>query len=518
MSPPLGRVVMVQGTASSVGKSTLVAALCRIFAREGWRVAPFKAQNMALNSAVTADGGEIGRSTAVQAAAAGVEPTVDMNPILLKPEAEACSQLIVRGRVVGHLSAAEYYRDAERRRQLFAVVTESLDRLRAAHDLVVIEGAGSPAELNLTRGDLVNMAVARHARAPVLLVADIDRGGVFAALIGTVKLLPPEERVLLAGLIVNRFRGDATLFADGVRILEERTGLPVLGVIPYLPRLGLAEEDSTALDRPAEPTTSDSGAVTIVAIRYPRISNFDDLDPLAAEPGVRVRFVADAVEFGRPDLIVLPGSKSTIADLTWLRETGLASALLALADVGTPVIGLCGGFQMMGHVIRDPSRAESDREAMAGLGLLPVETTFAAVKATHQVDGVIRAEAARGLLAGTDGAPITGYEIHLGATAGLGPRLADLRRRDTGIAVADGALSWDGRRFGTYIHGLFHNAAVRSAVLAAVGATVDSGADRHIAAPSREQDAFDRLADHVGRHLDIAAVRANLGLRAPPGG
>jgi adenosylcobyric acid synthase len=518
MNAPLGRVLMVQGTASSVGKSTLVAGLCRIFAREGWRVAPFKAQNMALNSAVTADGGEIGRSTAVQAAAAGVEPTVDMNPILLKPEAEARSQLIVRGRVVGRLSAAEYYRDAERRRHLFAVVTESLDRLRAAHDLVVIEGAGSPAELNLTRGDLVNMAVARHARAPVLLVADIDRGGVFAALIGTVQLLPPEERALLAGLVVNRFRGDAALFADGVRILEERTGLPVLGVIPFLPRLGLAEEDSTALDRPAEPAGDGPGVVDVVAVRYPRISNFDDLDPLAAEPGVRVRFVADAAEFGRPDLIVLPGSKSTIADLAWLRETGLAAAALTRAAAGAPVIGLCGGFQMMGHVIRDPLRAESDQEAMAGLGLLPVETTFAADKATHQVAGHIRAEAARGLLAGAGGAPIEGYEIHLGETAGLGPRLADLRRRDTGAAVADGALSWDGRRLGTYVHGLLHNPAVRSAVLAAVGSRAGGRADQGDRGPIGDRDAFDRLADHVERHFDAAAVRARLGLTAPPHG
>ena len=357
MRPPLGHVLMVQGTASSVGKSTIVAALCRLFAREGWRVAPFKAQNMALNSAVTTDGGEIGRSTAVQAAAAEVLPTVDMNPILLKPETDTSGQVIVHGRVIARMTAAAYFNDEDNRARLFDIATTSLDRLRATHDLVVIEGAGSPAELNLRRRDIVNMAIALHARAPVILLGDINPGGIFAQLIGTVGLLPNDERAMFIGTIVNRFRGDLSLFSDGVGILEERTGLPVLGVIPYLPRLRLAEEDSMAIadDMPDrdEPTNVD-----VVVPRLPHISNFDDLDPLAAEPGVRVRFVDEVARVGQPNLIVLPGSKSTIADLTWLRQRGLAAAILARADAGVPVIGLCGGYQMMGHVIRDPDHVE----------------------------------------------------------------------------------------------------------------------------------------------------------------
>jgi adenosylcobyric acid synthase len=510
--PPRGRVLMVQGTASSVGKSTLVAAFCRLFARAGWRVAPFKAQNMSLNSSVTLDGREIARSTAVQAAAALVEPTADMNPILLKPEADSRSQLIVHGRVVGRLAAGDYYRDTARRRELFGLVTASLDRLRADHDLVVIEGAGSPVELNLKHGDLVNMAVARHAAAPVLLVADIDRGGIFANLIGTVALLPPEERALLAGLIVNRFRGDRALFADGARLLAEHIGLPVLGVVPYLPNLGLAEEDSTALDRPA--AMAGPAGLDVAVPRLPRISNFDDLDPLAATPGVRLRYVDALAQLGRPHLIVLPGSKSTIADLRWLRQRGLVGAILALADAGTPVIGLCGGYQMMGAVIRDPTGVEADEPAVAGLGLLPVETTFAPVKATHRVVGAIRPAAARGLLADAAGLPLAGYEIHLGRTTGLGEPLATLTRRDTGERVTDGQLGWDGWRLGTYVHGLFHNDALRVALLQAL-------ARRHATAapltePGDRPDPYDRLADHVAAHLDVGAVRATAGLPPRP--
>src|SRR5262245_58039095 len=370
------QLLMIQGTSSSVGKSLLTAALCRSFARRGVRVAPFKAQNMSNNAAVCADGAEIGRAQAVQAAAAGIEPTADMNPVLLKPEADSRSQVIVLGRPWQTLRAANYYR---RKEELWPIVTAALDRLRAAYELVLIEGAGSPVELNLRHLDIVNMAVARHARAPVLLVGDIDRGGIFAQLLGTLALLEPEERALVRGLVVNKFRGDRTLFADGVRILEERGGVPVLGVVPHLPALAVPEEDAVALDsfipRPAR------GSIDIVVIRLPRIANFDDFDPLAAEPGVTLRYVQTPRELGAPHAMILPGTKSTIAELDWLRATGLADAIRDRVACGAAVVGLCGGYQMLGQMIRDPHGIEAAAE-VAGLGLLPIETIFAAEKAT----------------------------------------------------------------------------------------------------------------------------------------
>jgi adenosylcobyric acid synthase len=375
------RVLMIQGTSSSVGKSLLTAALCRLFARRGVRAAPFKAQNMSNNAAVCADGAEIGRAQAVQAAAAGVAPTADMNPVLLKPEADSRSQVIVLGRHWQTLRASAFYR---RKEELWPVVTAALDRLRAAYELVLIEGAGSPAELNLRALDIVNMAVARHARAPVLLAGDIDRGGIFAQLLGTLWLLEPEERALVRGLVVNKFRGDRALFADGVRILEERGGAPVLGVVPYLPALAVAEEDAVALDvdRPGPRT-----GIDVAVIRLPHIANFDDFDPLRAEPGVGVRYVSSARELGAPRAVILPGTKSTIADLAWLRATGLAEAICTFVDRGGAVAGVCGGYQMLGRVIRDPEGVESPAGEVAGLGLLPVETTFAQEKATRQARG-----------------------------------------------------------------------------------------------------------------------------------
>ncbi len=313
------RTLMIQGTASDVGKSTLVTALCRIFTQDGLRVAPFKAQNMALNAAVTIDGGEIGRSQATQARAARIEPTVDMNPILLKPEAGMRSQVIVRGKVWRTLPWREYY---EQRGALLDTIAGSLETLRAAHDLVLIEGAGSPAEINLKRGDIVNMRVAALADAPVLLAGDIDRGGVFAALLGTLELLEPDERARVRGLLINKFRGDVSLLQPGLDFITARTGVPIIGVIPHLPRLGLAEEDSVALER--RPAAADGPALLDIAvIQPPQISNFDDFDPLAAEEGVRVRFVRERPELGTPDLVILPGTKSTIADLRELRARGL---------------------------------------------------------------------------------------------------------------------------------------------------------------------------------------------------
>ena len=376
-----GRVLMIQGTSSSAGKSLLVAALCRIFARRGVRVAPFKAQNMSNNAAVCADGAEIGRSQALQALAAGVEPTADMNPILLKPEADTVSQVIVNGRPWKRLAARDYFATKQ---TLWPVVTQSLNRLREVYELIVIEGAGSPAELNLRNVEIVNMSVARYCEAPVLLVGDIERGGVFAQLLGTLWLLPAEERRLVRGLLVNKFRGDASLFDDGRTMLEERGGVPVLGVIPWLAGLDLPEEDAEVLSRQsAHSLTND--ALDIAVIRLPRISNFDDFAPLAAEPNVRVRYVDSLARLGNPSAIILPGTKSTLADLAWLQEAGLAERIFALAAQGTPIVGICGGYQMLSQTLSDPEQVESNVTDMLGLGLLPTTTVFAPHKETHQV-------------------------------------------------------------------------------------------------------------------------------------
>jgi len=474
---------MIQGTSSSAGKSLLTAALCRIYARRGVRVAPFKAQNMSNNAAVCPDGSEIGRAQAVQAAACGLEPTADMNPILIKPEADARSQVVVMGRAWRVLAAREYY---AHRDELWALVTQALDRLLQDYELVVIEGAGSPVELNLRAGDMVNMAVACHARSPVLLVGDIDRGGIFAQLLGTLWLLPDDERALVKGLLVNKFRGDATLFADGVRILEERGGVPVVGVIPYLRGLAIPEEDAVALEEPGGRGAASVGAVTatqagprergavpsaptidIAVIHFPRIANFDDFDPLAAEPGVQLRYVSSPAELGQPQAIILPGTKSTTGDLQWLRGTGLAPAIQERAAAGTAVVGICGGYQMLGRTIRDPQRVESSKEVVPGLGLLPVETLFLAEKATYRIRARVRG--GPGWLARVAGQVVSGYEIHMGRTNGADPWLTITARSQRPVEVADGAASEDGRVWGCYLHGLFETQAFRRAWLAGLG-------------------------------------------------
>ncbi len=487
------RALMIQGTSSSVGKSLLAAALCRIFARKGVRVAPFKAQNMSNNAAVCADGAEIGRAQAVQAAAAGIEPTADMNPVLLKPEADSRSQVIVLGRPWQTLPAGRYYR---RKDELWPVVTAALDRLRAAYELVIIEGAGSPVELNLRSGDIVNMAVARHACVPVLLAGDIDRGGIFAQLLGTLGLFTPEERALVRGLVVNKFRGDPALFVDGVRILEERGGLPVLGVVPYLPALAVPEEDAVALE--GRPAAAPEAALDIAVIRLPHVANFDDFDPLLAEPGVRVHYVASAPALGRPAAIILPGTKSTLADLAWLQAEGLADAIQHLAARGVAVVGICGGYQMLGSVIRDPEQVESGAGEMAGLDLLPVETVFAHAKATYQARATIRG--GPGWLAGLAGRAVAGYEIHLGRSHG-GRRWLELHRRNGEPASQeDGAVSADGRVWGCYLHGLFANDALRRAWLDSL-----APGPRPVSASYAGllEESLERLADAVENALDM---------------
>ncbi len=494
-----GRVLMVQGTMSSVGKSLLVAALCRIFQQDGWRVAPFKAQNMALNSYATSDGREVGRAQAMQAAAAGVDVTVEMNPVLLKPEADSQSQVVVLGKPWARLKARDYY---TRKPELWQVVTGALDTLRGQYDLVIIEGAGSAAELNLKRGDIVNMAVARYAAAPVLLAGDIDRGGIFAQLLGTLLLLEAHERQLVRGLIVNKFRGDASLFREGVDILEERGGVPVLGVVPFIRDHGIADEDSVALDdlRPA-PAAPDS--LTIAVIRLPHISNFDDFDPLRAEPGVNVRFVDTPADLRGADLLILPGSKTTVADLHWLHQRGLAAELIRQTQAGVPVLGICGGYQMLGTAIYDPHGSESQIPEVAGLGLLPIVTHFSSEKQTIRAEAQVTADA--GLFAGAHSQQCNGYEIHMGRTVladGALPLLHITRRGAQPASDTDGATTADGGIAGTYLHGLFENDTLRHTLLANLATRKDIAT---MTAPARfdREAQYNRLAAAVREHLDM---------------
>lgn len=506
---------MIQGTASHAGKSTLAAALCRVFARDGWRVAPFKAQNISLNAAVTPGGGEIGVAQAVQARAAGVEPAVEMNPVLVKPAPAGRTQVVVLGRA----SAVPLGRG-----ELWRAITQSLDRLRAACDVVVIEGAGSPAEVNLRAADLTNMRLARYARAPVLIVGDIDRGGVFAALAGTTALLDRADRALVHGFMINKFRGDAKTLRPALRDLEARTRRPVLGVVPYAPAWRLPEEDAVALDRfraPSGPASDgvDEPSLEIAVVQLPYISNFDEFDALEQEAGVRVRYVRPGARLGRPDLVILPGSKSTAADLAALRRSGLADAVREAAVSGTPVLGICAGYQMLGRRIDDPRGVESDRASVDGLGLLPHVTTFARTKRTARVRvRVGGAPPHRGGLAGSWPAlEAPGYEIHMGHSTAAGP--AWVRVVERGGRRCDepaGAASPDGLVCGTVVHGLFEDAAVRYALLETLwrrrAPAAGPGGRREAQRALTLDERLDGLADLVGRHLDLDRVRAIAGL------
>jgi len=463
---PMGKVLMVQGTASHVGKSVLVSALCRIFRQDGFRVAPFKAQNMSNNSYVTRDGGEIGRAQAVQAEAAGVEARVEMNPVLLKPEADHIAQVVRMGRPLVSARVKDYF---GLKAQLWESVSSSLDTLRSEYDIVVIEGAGSPAEINLKATEIVNMRVALYAHSPVLLCGDIDRGGVFAALVGTLELLEPHEREVIKGFIINKFRGDASLLTDGLTMLEDRTGIPVAGVVHHYRDIHIPEEDSVALEIPLRSAgEGQTATLDIAVIQLPHISNFDDFDPLAREPGVALRYVSSAMELGKPDLIILPGSKTTIPDLDWMNSRGLSHAVKELNSEGTAIVGICGGYQMLGQHLYDPEGVESAVPEMEGLGLLPLTTVFAGTKETHRIHGEV--VEASGLLKSAAGAPLTGYEIHMGRTVGEGVALPFRINDRTDVAVTpdtafDGAMDGAGRVLGTYIHGLFHNGQLRRAIL-----------------------------------------------------
>ncbi|HEX4143588.1 MAG TPA: cobyric acid synthase [Pirellulales bacterium] len=507
------RTLMLQGTFSSAGKSLLVTALCRIFARRGMRVAPFKSQNMSNNAAVCRCGAEIGRAQAVQAAAAGVEPTSDMNPVLLKPEAGGRSHVVVDGRPWKTLPPRAYY---EHKAELWPRITAAIDRLRGSCELVIIEGAGSPAELNLHGCDLANMAVARYCRAPVLLAGDIDRGGVFAQLLGTLWLLPEDERALVRGLIVNKFRGDRSLFDDGVTILEQRGGTPVLGVVPFLPSLAIPAEDSADLDS-ATDSSPHTRRIDVAVVRLPHIANFDDFEPLADDPTVRLRYVHSTAALGDPDAVILPGTKSTIADFEWMESQGLGHAIQRLAQRGTPIVGICGGYQMLGQRIADPHGVESPRAQIDGLGLLPGETVFEKEKATHQVTA--RLLGGPGWLGRLVGESVQGYEIHMGHTTSSQPWLEILQRGGQPAAGGDGGVAGDGQIWGSYLHGLFANDLFRRAWLEAVSqARVGRSVNGRNGSPSkttvvdveplattaaRFQQSLDRLADAVESALDM---------------
>ncbi len=478
------KCIMIQGTMSGAGKSLLCAALCRIFRQDGYRVAPFKSQNMALNSYITRDGLEMGRAQVMQAEAAGVEPDVRMNPILLKPSSDTGSQVIVCGRVYGQMAAKEYFRC---KKQFIPDLMKAYRSLAQEYDIIVIEGAGSPAEINLKQDDIVNMGMAKLADAPVLLVGDIDRGGVFAQLYGTVALLEPEERARIKGLIINKFRGDPTILDLGLTMLEEKTDIPVLGVVPYV-YVDVDDEDSLSPRLEQNKTVK---AIDIAVIRLPRISNFTDFTPLEAHPMLGVRYVKNTAELGKPDMVILPGTKSTIDDLLWMRQNGLETAVCKLASGGTPVLGVCGGYQMLGEKLRDPEHAESAQECTRGMGLLPVCTVFRPEKTRTRVRATVQAEAFAG-------ARLDSYEIHMGETAVEGEPFCTLEN-----GTPDGCVH--GMVFGTYLHGLFDTGELtqRLAELLCARKGIACEPGQPMSHADYVQKQYDILADSVRGALDM---------------
>ena len=488
------KCIMVQGTMSGAGKSLLCAALCRIFAQDGYRVAPFKSQNMALNSFVTKDGLEMGRAQVVQAQAAGIEPDVRMNPILLKPSSDIGSQVMVNGEVRGQMPAAAYFK---MKKSLIPDILAAYNNLAEEVDIIVIEGAGSPAEINLKSDDIVNMGLAKLVDAPVLLAGDIDRGGVFAQLYGTVALLEPEERARIKGLVINKFRGDVEILRPGLAMLEEKTQLPVLGVVPYL-HVDIEDEDSLSERLQADKTVK---PLDVAIVRLPHISNFTDFMPLEQHPLLGVRYVQNAHQMGLPDLLILPGTKNTIDDLLWMRQSGLEAAIRKLAAQGVPVLGVCGGYQMLGRTLADPDGTESGTpQTLRGLGLLPTDTVFTRQKHRTQVSAAVTA-------ASFAGAELTGYEIHTGRTEVQGTPFCTQADGTPEGCVQDNV-------FGTYLHGLFDTGALTEALTEMLcrrkGITPTETALLSMEQYRRQQ--FDLLADGVRGALDMAAVYAAMGM------
>ena len=509
----MANYIMMMGTSSHVGKSILTTALCRIFRQEGRRVVPFKAQNMALNSYVTKDGLEMGRAQVAQAEAAGLEPFVDMNPVLLKPTGNSCSQVVLMGKPIGNMTAKEYHQGYSL--QAFGAVKDALARLDAEYETVVIEGAGSPAEVNLKANDIVNMRVAKYLNAPVLLIADVDRGGALASLVGTLELLEEDERALVKGLVVNKFRGDISLFTPAVEFLEKKTGKPVLGVIPHIEEMGIDDEDSVSLEDKAEKAADRE--LHLAVIRTPKISNFTDFDSLESEPDVALCYVHDADALGAPDLILLPGSKNTSEDMRWLETSGLAAKIRTAHEKGAAVIGICGGYQMLGEKILDPQHTESSFDSTEGLGLLGLQTTFHEDKLTAQVTASVQDLSFLGQTISAEG--IKGYEIHMGTTEFLRdsethPFRIQERRGESCDAV-EGTVNEAGSVFGTYIHGVFDHDGLRRALLNALR-------ERKGLAPlavtrnryREKEESYDRLAAVVREHLDLEKLREIMGEKA----
>lgn len=497
----MAKAIMVQGTTSNAGKSLLTAALCRIFKQDGYTVAPFKSQNMALNSFITSDGLEMGRAQVMQAEAAGIEPDVRMNPILLKPTNDVGSQVIVNGEVWGNMSAAQYYKQ---KCELIPHIMKAYSELAAEYDIIVLEGAGSPAEINLKENDIVNMGMAKLAKAPVLLCGDIDRGGVFAALAGTLMLLDDDERDMVKGTIINKFRGDKEILRPGLSMLEDITHVPVLGVVPYL-HVDIDDEDSLS-DRFKRSNVA--GDIEIAVIRLPRISNATDFNALEYVPGVSLRYVNTVAQLGKPDLIILPGTKNTMEDLLWLRQSGLESEIKKHAAHGSAVFGICGGYQMLGKELHDPHNVEHGG-SMAGIGLLPVTTVFELQKARTRACGTVNCVG--GVLSELSGAPFEGYEIHMGRTAPCdGESCAFLNTvTEVGgraVTLNDGAVN--GNVYGSYMHGFFDREEVAKAVVTSLykAKGLDYSKVTAVDLTGYKQKQYDLLADSVREAFDMKQI------------
>lgn len=504
----MAKKIMFQGTSSNVGKSILTTALCRIFYRQGMRVAPFKAQNMALNSYVTKWGDEIGRAQVAQAEAAKIDPIVQMNPVLLKPTGNQSSQVVLMGKPIGTYSAREYHTQFS----LTALdkVKESLAYLDENFDMVVIEGAGSPAEVNLKANDIVNMRVARMANVPVFLVADIDRGGAIASIVGTLELLEPEERDLIKGIVINKFRGDITLLQPALDFIEEKTGKPILGVIPSIENLDIDEEDSVVLDSKKSSRNKD---LEIVVLQTPKISNFTDFDALAYEPDVSLRFVKQGDAIGNPDLIIIPGSKNTIADLDYLYAQGFVEDILGLVEKGTPVLGICGGYQMLGKKIMDPYHIEGDKEEINGIGILRSHTTMEKEKNTYQVTFDCNNLSIFGRP--FTGKNMVGYEIHMGTTTPQAENVTHCftitTRGQESVSIEDGLLSGNSQVMGSYIHGFLDNDELRRHILNGLRERKGLEALPIMFRYFEHKDAaYERLADIVEEHINFDVLNAAL--------
>lgn len=494
----MAKAIMVQGTMSNAGKSLLAAGLCRIFRQDGYRVAPFKSQNMALNSFITEEGLEMGRAQVMQAEAAGIAPSVKMNPILLKPTNDVGSQVIVNGEVLGTMSARDYFKF---KKELVPKVMEAYEELAAENDIIVIEGAGSPAEINLKEDDIVNMGMAKRAKAPVLLVGDIDRGGVFAQLIGTVMLLEEDERKMVKGLIVNKFRGDKTILDPGIKMLQERSGVPVVGVAPYL---DIQVEDEDSLTERFE-GHQERGILDLAVIRLPRISNFTDFNPLESIPGVSLRYVRHVHELGSPDMILLPGTKNTMEDLLWMRQNGLEAAVLKEAAKGKIIFGICGGYQMLGETLSDPHHVEAGGQ-IKGMGLLPMDTVFVEAKTRTRVQGHFLE--LPGILHSMSGIPLEGYEIHMGTSrpnqdAVQASKIVDQVTKEE---KEDGLCA--GNVYGTYVHGVFDREEVTQGLVKALGdwKGIDVSQMTSVDFAAFKESQYDILAAELRRHLDMKKI------------